>query len=286
VSLTGLGGVAVPLPCPRVNDQKLQLDVFRPASAKGPLPAVLILHGGGWIAGNRKANESVAIKLARHGYVAALVSYRFALRDPFPAQVHDVKCAVRWLRANAAKHQIDRERIGVIGYSAGGHLACMLGMTCPKKDGLEGNGGHHDQSSQVQCVVGYYPLTDLTRLHGFCLIGHVKGFYRAGLQLSLEKFCGGTPKDLPALYARASPITYACKDAAPTLLIHGTGDPLIPYEQSERLYQKLKAARAPVTLLKLEDAAHGNWPPHLEEIADAATLAFLDRHLKKLGGKR
>src|SRR6266542_1992554 len=109
------------------DNQHLQLDLARPKTGKGPFPAVLCIHGGGFRAGSRKGYDGLCLKLAQEGYVAATASYRLAPKHPYPSAIHDVKAAVRWLRANAAKYQIDPERIGVTGSSAGGHLAQFLG---------------------------------------------------------------------------------------------------------------------------------------------------------------
>src|SRR5690349_19183729 len=117
----------------------LMMDVVRPRKQNGRLPAIVCIHGGGFRAGNRESYLPLCIRLAQHGYVAATVSYRLSPRDQFPAPVHDVKAAVRWLRANAERFGIDPERIGVTGGSAGGHLALFLGLTGGNGE-FEGNG--------------------------------------------------------------------------------------------------------------------------------------------------
>ena len=119
--------------------KELQLDLARPANGTGPFPAVIVLPGGGWVACDRKASLPVIHKLAEEGFVAVCINYRCAPDSPCPAAIHDAKCAVRWLRANAAQYQIDPNHIAALGYSAGGHLACILGTTTAPE--LEGNGG-------------------------------------------------------------------------------------------------------------------------------------------------
>ena len=135
------------------GEEHLALDLARPKTPQGLSAAILCIHGGGFRAGKREHHDQLCIRLAQGGYVAATVTYRLAPKHQFPAAVHDVKAAVRWLRANAAKYGIDPERIGATGDSAGGHLALMLGLTGDVKslDGKEG--GNLEQSSRVSCVV-------------------------------------------------------------------------------------------------------------------------------------
>src|SRR5947209_19327170 len=147
------------------DGQHLQLDMARPKAGSGPFPAVVCVHGGGFRAGTRRGYDGLCIRLAERGYVALTVSYRLAPKYRFPAAVHDVKAAVRWLRANAAKYRIDPTRIGVTGGSAGGHLAQFLGVTAGVKE-FEGTGGNPGQSSAVACVVNFYGPSDLTRSYG------------------------------------------------------------------------------------------------------------------------
>src|SRR3954451_7438253 len=142
--------------------EELKLNLARPAdAARKRLPCVVFIHGGAWSAGDRAAHADDIRRLAALGYVAATGDYRLAPKHPFPAQVQDVKCAVRFLRAHAEPYGLDPDHIGAWGVSAGGHLALMLGVT-QKEDGLEGDGGWPEQSSAVQAVIAFYPRTDLT----------------------------------------------------------------------------------------------------------------------------
>jgi acetyl esterase/lipase len=142
---------------------KMEMDIVRPRQASAePRPAIVLVHGGGFRAGNRQSYLPVAIRLAERGYVAATVSYRLAPRNQFPAPVHDVKAAVRFLRANAAKYGIDSEHIGAMGGSAGGHLVLFLGLTGGVEE-FEGSGPNREFSSRVSCVVDYYGPTDFTQ---------------------------------------------------------------------------------------------------------------------------
>src|SRR5262249_18458655 len=140
----------------------LKLDLAMPKEGDGPFPAVVCIHGGGWVGGDRKQMKQTIEVLAGRGYVAISPEYRLAPRDRFPAQIEDCKAAVRWLRANAGKYHVDPRRIGSVGFAAGAHLACLLGVT-KKDDGLEGKGGNPEQSSAVQAVVSFFGPTDLTQ---------------------------------------------------------------------------------------------------------------------------
>jgi acetyl esterase/lipase len=139
----------------------LKLDLAMPNQGNGPFPAVVCVHGGGWKAGNRQQLEKTIEGLAARGHVGVTISYRLTPTAQFPAQIEDCKAAVRWLRANAAMYHVNSERIGALGFSAGGHLVCLLGTT-DKNDGLEGQGGNPDQSSRVQAVVSFFGPTDFT----------------------------------------------------------------------------------------------------------------------------
>jgi acetyl esterase/lipase len=267
------GGFVVDCPC-KVRDCNLKLSVARPSRGKGPFPAVILIHGGGWLYGSHHDLVPFSLYLARHGYVAVSVTYRLMPDFRFPAQLHDVKCAVRWLRANAAKYGADPDRIGAFGHSAGGHLACMLGMA-GGQDGLEGNGGFKGHRSDVCCVVCTSGLTDLARLYD----RPARGLAGTIAKRAVVGFVGGPPDGLAKGYEVASPISYAGKSSPPTLLICGTKDDVIPNEQSLRLEKKLRDAGAEVRLLTLEGAAHDFLGRHRQN-AEKACLEFLDRHLK------
>ena len=145
----------------RAEGSPLLLDLAMPGTGDGPFPVAVFLHGGGWSAGNRQEMNHFIEGVAGLGYVGVTVEYRLVPAARFPAQIEDCKAAVRWLRANAAKYRINPERIGVVGFSAGGHLASMLGVTS-RNDGLEGTGGNPGQSSRVQAVVSFFGPTDFS----------------------------------------------------------------------------------------------------------------------------
>jgi acetyl esterase/lipase len=209
------------------GDESLQLDLYSPTERTKPLPAVIFIHGGAWKGGYRQMYHYYCTKFAEHGYVVATVSYRLTGVAPFPAAVEDVKCAVRWLRANADKLGVDPNKIGVAGGSAGGHLSMMIGYASDVPE-LEGAGGHGDTSSRVQAVVNLYGPTDLTT-----------DFARS--KGDVINFIGGkTYDEAPEQYRLASPITHVTKDDPPTLILHGSIDSTVPIEQAELLAAALE----------------------------------------------
>ena len=153
------------------EETHLQLNLARPKTGDGPFPTVLCIHGGGFRAGKRESYDTLCVKLAERGYVAATMTYRLAPKHKFPAAVHDTKAAVRWLRANAAKYKINPDKLGVTGGSAGGHLAQFLGVTANVPQ-FEGTGGNANQSSAVTCVVNVYGPSDFTKSYGKSVDAH------------------------------------------------------------------------------------------------------------------
>lgn len=250
------------------DGQHLQLNIARPKNPTGALPAVLCIHGGGFRAGTRDGNNALCLKLAQRGYIAATVTYRLAPKYQFPAAVYDVKSAVRWLRANAAKYQLDPARIGVTGDSAGGHLAQFLGVTAGVKE-FEGDGGNVDQSSSVACVVNRYGPSDFTK-------SYAKSVDAAEV---LPLFLGGNLETALPRHIRSSPLNWVSPNSAPTLLLHGTEDKYVAYEQAIWMRDRLQSCGVEVELLTLQGAGHGFKGADAEK-AEQALFAFFDKHLK------
>jgi acetyl esterase/lipase len=248
--------------------ESLALDLARPKASGGKIPAILCIHGGGFRAGKREGWDARCKLLAEHGYVAATATYRLAPKFPFPAAVEDVKAAVRWLRANADKYGIDPEKIGVVGDSAGGHLAQFLGVTGGVAQ-FEGDGGNPGVSSRVSCVVNYYGPSDFTKSYG-------KSVDAAEV---LPLWLGGDDTKEHHRHVVASPLNWVTPSAAPTLLLQGTEDKYVNYEQAVFMRDRLKAADVEVELLTLEGAGHGFKGADAEKAWKAA-LEFFDRHLK------
>lgn len=252
----------------RPDGQRLELNIARPRETSGKLPAILCIHGGGFRAGKREGWDARCKLLAERGYVAATVTYRLAPKYQFPAAVEDVKAAVRWLRANAEKYAIDPERIGVVGDSAGGHLAQFLGVTGGVAQ-FEGDGGSAQCSSRVSCVVNYYGPSDLTKSYG-------KSVDAAEV---LPLWLGGDASKEFHRHILASPLYWVTPGAAPTLLLQGTEDKYVNHEQAVWMRDRLKAADVEVELISLEGAGHGFKGADADK-AWSAALEFFDRHLK------
>ena len=254
------------------DGQHLQLNMARPKNGKGPFPAIVCIHGGGFRAGSREGFNRLCIQLAEHGYVAVTVTYRLAPKYQFPAAVHDVKAAVRWMRASAEKYNIDPTRIGTTGGSAGGHLAQFLGVTMGVKK-FEGDGGNARHSSSVDCVVNFYGPSDFTKSYG------------ASVDAAevLPLFLGGNLQQQRHRHIVSSPLYWVTPDAAPTLCIHGTKDRYVAHEQAVWLIDRLKASDVKARLMTIEGADHGFRGASKEVKAEIenARIAFFDQHLKR-----
>jgi acetyl esterase/lipase len=246
---------------------ELRLDVDQPAARRGLLPAVLVIHAGAWKEGAKEENRKLLVEFARRGYVAVSPQYRLCPADAFPAQIHDVKAAVRWVRANAVSLGVDPERIGAMGFSAGGHLALMLGLTGPP-DGLEGSPGPSAPSSRVGAVVSYFAPVDLAD-------PSFSEFGRSLVSNCLGKE-GSRRKDLAK---RTSPLTFVSAGDAPVLAFQGTKDPLVPFKQALRLAEALTVAGVPGRVELLVGAGHG-WQGEEHDRTMKETFEFFDRHLK------
>jgi acetyl esterase/lipase len=249
------------------GDVDLKLNIARPKNAKGALPLVLFIHGGGWVEGSRSGHDPQTWDFAKRGYVAATVEYRLTGVAKWPAQVNDVKCAVRFLRANASKYGIDPDHIGAVGFSAGAHLAMMLAVA-GKDDNLEGDGGSTEQSSAIHAAVSFFGPTDLAR-DDLPIAGHNL----------VEKLVGHLPEKGNKACERASPLYYVSKGDAPMLLFQGMADPLVPYTQATVMAEAMAKAQIPGRVELIMNASHGWNGEELARTVDA-TVAFLDTWLK------
>jgi len=244
--------------------ERLRLDLALPKGGPGRLPGVVVIHGGGWSAGSRKLHVDLIQRLAARGYVAATVSYRLAPLHSWPAQIHDVKAAVRYLRENADTFRLDPTRIGAIGFSAGAHLALLLGTADPE-DRLEGEAAPGAPASKVQAVVSWFGPTDLD----------AEDYPPAARRLIEGLF--GQRQDRSG----ASPVRYASRGDAPTLMFHGTKDPIVPVSQATRMADAFTLAGVKGEVVLLLGEGHG-WGGDLLTRTAEDSWRWFDQHLKGL----
>lgn len=254
----------------RVDGQRLLLDIYLPKAEAGPLPVVVWIHGGGWQAGSKEM--CVARPLSGEGYAVVSINYRLSSVATFPAQIHDCKGAIRWVRAHAKEYGFNPDRVGVWGSSAGGHLVALLGTSGGIKE-LEGDvGGNLDQSSRVQAVCDFCGPSTF-RVGDF--EGEAGKPKEAGPQI-VQKLLGGPLNENREKARLASPVEHVSKDDPPFLIVHGEQDKVVPVRHSRLLAEALKRENAEVTLHILPDAGHG--------VGNAATIGmaarFFDKHLK------
>lgn len=216
----------------------LYLDIYEPLTPVAtPTPAVIWIHGGGWSGGDKYPSQVTL--LAQAGFFCVSINYRLSGEAKFPAAVEDAKCAVRWLRANAASYDVDSNAIGVWGASSGGHLALMVACA-DESAGMEGDGGWAGVSSRVQAVCSYYGPTDLSLAFG---------------QPMVESFLGASAD--PAVYQRASPIYYVSKNDPPLLMVYGDEDNLVPLSQAQEMLTAYRKFGLSVQLIVVKNAGHG-----------------------------
>lgn len=209
------------------------------------IPAIIDVHGGGWELGEK--NIGRGLMLALNGFFFASIDYRLTDVARFPAQIHDVKAAIRWLRAHAEEYNVDPHRIGLTGGSAGGHLTALAGLTADMPE-LEGDSGWAGYSTRVQAVAPVNPVTDF----------RVSAEMYPWLHTAdpVKKLFGAELYNVPDLLELASPIAHVTSDSPPFLIIHGAQDDIVAYSQSQQLYTALVEAHVPVTLVTYEDSDH------------------------------
>ena len=232
----------------RYGDRTLEMDIYRPKDAWGKLPAVVCIHGGGWAKGSRESHGAMAQALASRGYVAATISYRLSGEAKFPAQIHDCKAAVRFLRAHADEYGINADNIGAIGLSAGGHLTALLATSGGVAD-LEGNGGSAGSSSVIQAAVPMGAQTDF-------LSGRTREVSAAEPKGAIwQQFLGGTQEECPAVYRNASPLTHLDAGDPPCWFIAGEHDDASTHADVFRKQMEHHGISSGLTVIK--DAPHG-----------------------------
>ena len=245
------------------DGRSLEADVFLPPVEEKNRPAVLFIHGGGWIEGDRSQLRGYGILLARLGFVCMCNSYRLSNESIWPAQIQDVNCAIRYLRANATDLGLDPDRIGVSGNSAGGHLSLMAAATNYDQI-FEGEGGSNEVSSEIKAVCAVYQPTTIRQLE---MLNPLENAFLMLMGKEAKK------ED----YDKASPLNYVTEDYPPCMLIHGSTDSVVRLKDSTKFYEKLIEFNRPASLhiFSEEEHAFDGEPDYGRAIADLQALFFL-----------
>lgn len=258
LSTAAKSGVEVTLDQPFAGNTnpKQMVDVYLPKKRNGekPLPVIALIHGGGWVNGDRIGYAAQAIQLARTGdYAAVGVGYRLSKEASWPAQVYDCKAAIRWIRAHAKEYNLDADKIAVWGSSAGGHLSSLLGTSGDVKE-LEGDLGPNGSfSSRVQCVVNLCGPEDFTQALMFDKQGQPIWNDDA-----VSGLLGGNAQDKHANAVAASPVTHVSRDDPPFITFHGTKDQRVAFQHAETIHAALQKTGVPSLLVPITGGAHGS----------------------------
>ncbi|MBN1676895.1 MAG: alpha/beta hydrolase [Kiritimatiellae bacterium] len=256
------------------RDLKLDIVRPRPLPAK-PMPVIVWVHGGAWRKGSKDGSVGRLTPFAQAGYCGVSIEYRLSQEAIFPAQIHDCKCAVRFLRAHAQTYRIDPNRIGAWGSSAGGHLVALLGTSGGVAE-LEGNGGWPDFSSRVQAVCNWFGPSDFLRMDDG---GH--GMRHNAPDSPESQLIGGPIQENKDKVAKANPMTYIDSGDPPFLTMHGELDKTVILNQGELLHAALQKAGVESTLYVVKGGGHGfkdAEQPHHELVG--MVRAFFDKYLK------
>jgi acetyl esterase/lipase len=262
------------------NNYEAKLDLYQPPDASAPTPVVIVIHGGGWIAGNKEGRVLEIMPYLQMGFAAVNVEYRMAEVSLAPAAVEDCRCALHWVIANAKKYNFDPNRVVLQGGSAGGHLALITGMLTPAagfdhecytgQDNVWSENPGTDKDPRVAAIVNWFGIADvLDELHG----PNSKGYAVAWL---------GDQPNADQMAKRVSPINYVNGSTPPIITIHGNKDQLVPYEQSVRLHKALDAAKVPNQLVTMPGAGHGGFTAEQNQQSWAMIRKFLQEHVKGL----
>jgi acetyl esterase/lipase len=289
------------------------LDLYLPKAGSGPVPLVIFTRGSAWMADNgRDDAQGLAGVLNSHGYAVAGVAIRSTAQGRFPDQLHDIKAAIRWLRANAATYNLDRDHIGIVGESSGGWTSLMAAVTgdVPMLEGQLGNAG---VSSAVQAAVAFYPPTNFLEMDRWALgpcdpqgTAFQAQFCHSPADSPESRLVGCPIQTCPEAVQRANPTNYISRGDPPIMILHGERDALVPHAQGEAFYQALNKACHEAAFVSFPLAIHGQWYQMLTDpkLAYGATIRstaaqgckisnaqpvvpswgividFLDRHLK------
>jgi acetyl esterase/lipase len=256
------------------SGQELKLDLYRPRRGDAPMPVLMYIHGGGWVAGTKEQQVLWGLPFLQMGMAVVNVEYRLAQVAPAPAAVEDCRCALRWIIRNAERYKFDVSRIVVAGGSAGGHLALMTGMTarkdgfdrpCPAEEKVRWTGSETGEA-KVAAILNFFGITD------------VADMLESGANprsYAIEWI--GDREDAQRMAARVSPLTYVRAGLPPILTIHGDADTLVPVAHARRLHEALLKAGAQSELLILPGAGHGDFNADQARQAYDAARAFLTK---------
>jgi acetyl esterase/lipase len=257
----------------KYGDRTLPLDLYLPSEPGQGRPGVIVVRGGGWMVNDRKRFAHVASALAEKGVAAACIEYRIAEEAAFPGAIQDVKAAVRWMRANAARYGIDSHALGTLGGSSGAHMALLAGLTAGVAE-FEGNGGNEEVSSQIQAVVAMATPADLLSLS-------------ANNKQTVGTFLGVTPEQDREKWRWASPVNHVTAGGPPVLLLHGTADDSVPSSQSVDFARRYREAGGSAEVRLLPGAPHAFWNyrPWFSDAMERAASFFLQVTKHKNRGK-
>lgn len=251
------------------NNRPEKADLYLPAlqSESAAVPALLIIHGGGWVAGRKDSPREVglATALTEHGFAAMSINYKLGTPDGsvrcWPQNLHDCKTAIRWLRFHSKRLHIDPENIGVIGLSSGGHLACLTGFT-QSQDGLEPDGPYEDEFSDVKCVVNFYGPIDSSKHEDIGILGK-------------------TRQEAPWMYRQFSPLSHLDKNDPPVLIFHGAEDNVVAVQHAKILSEALTRFGIKHDLEIIAGAGHGFGIDLPHENLLPKLISFLNQHMRR-----
>jgi acetyl esterase/lipase len=284
-----------------------KLDLYVPPGAGGPIPVVIWTGGSAWMADTGKASaRGIAARLMPAGYAVAGVSIRSSAQVVFPGQLHDIKAAIRWLRANAATYGLDAGRIAIMGDSSGGWTTAMAALTGDAPE-MEGGVGVTGVRSDVQAAIAFYPPTDFLTMDAWAVRACTPPRCHDDATSPESRLVGCAIQTCAGKVQAANPVRYVTPADPPLMILHGGSDPLVPHNQGEQLYMALNKACREATFISLPRAGHGPWNAFLTDdtVREAATIRttsaagcavtnpvpytptwqtvidFLDRHLMK-----
>jgi acetyl esterase/lipase len=280
VQVASTSSVAADITYHRASGADLKLDVYRPSNATGPTPVLMFMHGGGWTNGSKNSSLFAFLPFLEMGWAVVNVEYRLADVALAPAAVEDCRCALRWIYQNAMQYKFDLDNIVTTGQSAGGHLALTTGMI-PESAGLDRQcpgdrrrawttGELGTQEMKVAAVLDFYGITDVEDLMN----------RKPGTSGNFTEAWLGSAMDRAAIAKRVSPTTYVRKGLPPIMIIHGTADSVVPFDQATKLKKMLDAAGTPNQLYPVEGGGHGGWTTaDMEKVYSAIRVFFAKYHI-------